>query len=121
RHAGRVLSACRTPTGIAELASAITGDAHGLDDAAPAAAVVLRGLAIALDGPPPASTAERRLLWQRVDVSTDEIAGTVITYGLRPPGTGRWPAMMRERADLGPDHPLDRARAAPSRRIDTAR
>lgn len=116
-----MLSACRTPTGIAELASAITGDAHGLDDAAPAAAVVLRGLAIALDGPPPASTAERRLLWQRVDVSTDEIAGTVITYGLRPPGTGRWPAMMRERADLGPDHPLDRARAAPSRRIDTAR
>jgi uncharacterized protein (TIGR02679 family) len=96
-----VLSAGRKPTGIAELASAITGDAHGLDDAAPAAALVLRGLAIALDIPPPASAAERRLLWQRVEVSTDEISGTVITYGLRPPGTGRWPTMMRERADLG--------------------
>lgn len=96
-----VLSADRTPTGIAELASAITGDAHGLDDAAPAAALVLRGLAIALDVPPPASAAERRLLWQRVEVSTDEISGTVITYGLRPPGAGRWPGMMRERADLG--------------------
>ncbi len=96
-----VLSAGRTPTGIAELASAITGDAHGLDDAAPAAALALRGLAIALAVPPPASAAERRLLWQRVDVSTDEISGTVITYGLRPPGTGRWSAMMRERADLG--------------------
>jgi uncharacterized protein (TIGR02679 family) len=96
-----VLSAGRTPTGIAELASAITGDAHGLDDAAPAAALVLRGLAFALDVPPPASAAERRLLWQRVEVSTDEISGTVITYGLRPPGTGRWSAMMRERADLG--------------------
>jgi len=116
-----VLSAGRTPTGIAELASAITGDVHGLEDAAPATTLVLRGLAIALDVPPPASAAERRLLWQRVDVSTDEISGTVITYGLRPPGTGRWPTMMRERADLGPDHPLDRARAAPIRRNDTAR
>jgi uncharacterized protein (TIGR02679 family) len=94
-----VLSAGRTPTGIAELASAITGDAHGLDDAAPAAALVLRGLAIALDVPPPASASERRLLWQRVEVSTDEISGTVLTYGLRPPGTGRWSAMMRDRAD----------------------
>jgi uncharacterized protein (TIGR02679 family) len=96
-----VLSADRTPTGIAELASAITGDAHGLDDTAPAAALVLRGLAIALDVPPPAAAAERRLLWQRVEVSTDEISGTVITFGLRPPGLGRWSAMMRDRADLG--------------------
>jgi uncharacterized protein (TIGR02679 family) len=97
----KVLDADQPPTGIAELASAMSGDAHGLDDGAPAAALVLRGLAFALDVPPPASAAERRLLWQRVRVSTDEISGTVITYGLRPPGTGRWPAMMRERADLG--------------------
>jgi uncharacterized protein (TIGR02679 family) len=96
-----VLDTDQPPTGIAELASGITGDAHGLDDGAPAAALVLRGLAFALDVPPPTSAAERRLLWQRVGVSTDEISGTVITYGLRPPGTGRWPAMMRERADLG--------------------
>jgi uncharacterized protein (TIGR02679 family) len=96
-----VLTAGREPAGIAELASAISGDAHGLDDTAPASALVLRGLAIALDVPPPGSAAERRLLWQRVEVSTDEISGTVITYGLRPPGTGRWPAMMRERASLG--------------------
>jgi uncharacterized protein (TIGR02679 family) len=79
----------------------VTGDAHGLDDGAPATALMLRGLAFALDVPPPTSAAERRLLWQRVGVSTDEISGTVITCGLRPPGTGRWAAMMRERADLG--------------------
>jgi uncharacterized protein (TIGR02679 family) len=97
----RVLDADQPPTGIAELASVMTGDSHGLDDGAPAAVLVLRGLAFALDVPPSASAAERRLLWQRVGVSTDEISGTVITYGLRPPGTGRWPAMMRERADLG--------------------
>jgi hypothetical protein len=41
------------------------------------------------------------LLWQRVGVSTDEISGTVITWGLRPPGGDRWSAMIRERADLG--------------------
>jgi uncharacterized protein (TIGR02679 family) len=97
----RVLDADQPPTAIAELASGVTGDAHGLDDGAPAAALMLRGLAFALDVPPPTSAAERRLLWQRVGVSTDEISGTVITCGLRPPGTDRWAAMMRERADLG--------------------
>jgi len=97
----KVLDVDQPPTGIAELASGVTGDAHGLDDGAPAAALVLRGLAFALEVSPPASAAERRVLWQRVGVSTDEISGTVITYGLRPPGTDRWSAMMRERADLG--------------------
>jgi uncharacterized protein (TIGR02679 family) len=97
----RVLDADHPPTAIAELASGVTGDAHGLDDGAPATALMLRGLAFALDVPPPASAAERRLLWQRVGVSTDEISGTVITCGLRPPGPGRWAAMMRERASLG--------------------
>jgi uncharacterized protein (TIGR02679 family) len=87
--------------GLAELASEITGDAHGLDDGSPAAALVLRALAYALDAAPAVSAAERRDLWQRVGVSTDEISGTVITWGLRPPGTDRWPAMMRERAELG--------------------
>ena len=69
--------------------------------AASAAALVLRALAVALDVAPAASAAERRLLWQRVGVSTDEVSGTVITWALRPPGRDRWSAMMRERADLG--------------------
>jgi uncharacterized protein (TIGR02679 family) len=97
----KVLDTDHPPAAIAELASAVTGNAHGLDDGAPAVPLVLRGLAFALDVPPPASAAERRLLWQRVGVSTDEISGTVITYGFRPPGPDRWSAMMRERADLG--------------------
>ena len=101
RALAEVLDGERPPAGIAELASEITGDAHGLDDGAPAAALVLRALAFALDAPPTASAADRRLLWQRVGVSTDEISGTVITYGLRPPGADRWSAMMRERAGLG--------------------
>jgi uncharacterized protein (TIGR02679 family) len=87
--------------GLGELASEITGDAHGLDDGSAAAALVLRGVAYALGAAPAASAGERRDLWRRVGVSTDEVSGTVITWALRPPGADRWSAMMRERADLG--------------------
>jgi uncharacterized protein (TIGR02679 family) len=97
----KVLDGDRTPTGIAELASSMTGNAHGLDDGTAAAALILRGLALALGLSAPASAAERRTLWQQVGISVDEISGTIITYGLRPPGLDRWSAMMRERADLG--------------------
>src|SRR5690348_6522942 len=96
----RVLDDSHPPIGLAQLASEITGDAHGLDGGVPAA-LVLRALAAALDTAPAGSAAERRLLWQRVGVSTDEVSGTVITWALRPPGRDRWSAMMRERADLG--------------------
>jgi uncharacterized protein (TIGR02679 family) len=96
----RVLDDSHPPIGLAELASEITGDAHGLDSGVPAA-LVLRALAIALGAAPAASAAERRHLWQRAGVSTDEVSGTVITWALRPPGRDRWSVMMRERADLG--------------------
>lgn len=96
----RVLDDSHPPVGLAELASEITGDAHGLDSGV-CAALVLRALAIALDAAPAVSAAERRHLWQCVGVSTDEVSGTVITWALRPPGRDRWSAMMRERADLG--------------------
>jgi uncharacterized protein (TIGR02679 family) len=86
---------------LAELATEFTGTAHGLDDGTPAAAIVQRAVALALDVAPPASAAERRALWQRVGINTDEISGTVLVWSLRPPGTDRWSAMMRERADLG--------------------
>lgn len=97
----RVLDDTRPPTGLAELASEVAGNAHGLDDGSPAAALVLRALAFARQAPPAASAAERRALWQRVGVATDEISGTVIVWGVRPPGPDRWSAMMRERAELG--------------------
>jgi uncharacterized protein (TIGR02679 family) len=96
----RILDDPHPPIGLAELASEITGDAHGLDGGV-RAALVLRAIAIAFDAAPAASAAERRLLWQRAGVSTDEVSGTVITWALRPPGADRWSAMMRERADLG--------------------
>jgi uncharacterized protein (TIGR02679 family) len=97
----RVLDDTHLPTGLAELASEICGDAHGLDDGFPAAALILRALAFALETPPAASAADRRQLWQSVGVSPDEISGTVITWALRPPGRDRWSVMMCDRADLG--------------------
>lgn len=101
RVVAAVLAADRAPRSLAELATEHTGTAHGLDDGAPAAALALRGLAFAMQAPPPASAAERRALWHRVGISTDEISGTVLVWALRPPGADRWSAMMRERADLG--------------------
>jgi uncharacterized protein (TIGR02679 family) len=64
-----------------ELAAAVTGDAHALDDGRPLAALVLRGLT---DGPLPASAAERRRLWESVGVHADTVSTTVLTLGLCP-------------------------------------
>ncbi|MCW2530272.1 MAG: hypothetical protein JWM76_5132, partial [Pseudonocardiales bacterium] len=89
------------PRLLGELASIATGSAHGLDEGHSPSALVLRAVAIALGEPPPESAAERRALWQGLGVEPDLISGTVITWGLRPPGADRWSAMMRERADLG--------------------
>ena len=86
--------------GLAELASPVTGDAHGLDDGAPAAALVLRGLAFALRCRPPrrppngGSLAARRRQHRR---------GIRHGYHLGTSPAGQRPlvGMMRERADLG--------------------
>lgn len=96
-----VRAADRAPRSLAELAIEHTGTAHGLDDGSPVGALALRGLAFALQAAAPTSAAERRAMWQRVGVSTDEISGTVLGWALRPPGADRWSAMMRERAGLG--------------------
>lgn len=90
---------------LAELAGRTTGDAHGLDDGHLAAALLLRAVAAATGEPAPSTPAERRALWERVGVTTDQVSGTVLVWGLRPPGPGPWAAMMRERADQGlPTH-----------------
>lgn len=47
------------------------------------------------------TSAQRRSLWAMLGVLTDQVSGTVITWALRPPGSSRWAATMRERADLG--------------------
>jgi uncharacterized protein (TIGR02679 family) len=86
---------------LGELASRATGSAHGLDDGRTTPALVLRAAAIALERPPPESSAERRALWQRLGVEPDLISGTVMVWALRPPGADAWSAMMRDRAAIG--------------------
>lgn len=86
---------------LAALAGRATGGAHGLDDSRLAATVLLRAAALALGVDPPESAAGRRALWRDLGVATDAVSGTVLAWRLRPPGAGRWPAMMRERAELG--------------------
>ncbi|WP_232425398.1 TIGR02679 family protein [Pseudofrankia inefficax] len=86
---------------IGALATATTGDSHGLDDARLTSAAVLRAVAIACGLPAPASSADRRALWRMVGVATDSVSGTVLVWSLRPPGCDPWSEMMRLRADLG--------------------
>jgi len=84
-----------------ELAQVVTGTAHGLDDDTPLTRLVLRGLALAVTGEPdqPAGAAERRALWEAAGVTTDTVATTALTYGLRPLGDGWRAAQLRTRAD----------------------
>ncbi len=74
------------PCGRGELASLLTGDAHGLDDGSLVGAVVLRAAAAIAGTPYPASPAGRRALWRSVGVITDEVSTTALTAGLRSTG-----------------------------------
>jgi uncharacterized protein (TIGR02679 family) len=111
---------------LAGLAGAATGNSHGLDDGTLTGSLVLRAVAAAAGEPVPRTAAERRALWELVGVTPDQVSGTALAWGLRPPGASRWAAMMRDRAELGlvshltlyelrafPDEPL----AAPGQRV----
>jgi uncharacterized protein (TIGR02679 family) len=85
---------------LSELAAHTTGDAHGLDEGRLTGILVLKAIAAACALPSPDSAAGRRLLWERVGVSTDALSGTVMVWGLAPPGSHPWARMMRARSDL---------------------
>lgn len=92
-----------------ELAAAVTGDAHALDDGRPLCAVVLRGLT---GGPLPPTAAARREVWASVGVQSDSVSTSVLTLGLRPLAGGP----LLAAADRGdPVHltPWDLARRDP--------
>lgn len=86
---------------LGELATRTTGDAHGLDEGRATARLVLRAAAAALAVPAPATARDRRELWAVLGVSPDTVSGTVLTWGLRPPGDSPWASSMRLRADAG--------------------
>ncbi|WP_282202938.1 TIGR02679 family protein [Kitasatospora fiedleri] len=87
------------PYGRGELATRVTGTAHGLDDDTVLSRLVLRGLARATGGEPPEHAPGRRALWRAAAVVPDEVSSTVLTYGLRPVGSGWRERALRERAD----------------------
>jgi uncharacterized protein (TIGR02679 family) len=96
----RVLSAPATRT-LGELAALVAGDAHALDAGRRAGTIALRGLAAERSEPAPTTADERTRLWGQVGVRTDDVSGTALVLGWRPPGSSRWAGMMRERAELG--------------------
>jgi uncharacterized protein (TIGR02679 family) len=89
------------PIGRTELASSIGGSSHALDDGTVLSALILRGIASALDATPPSTAIERRLMWERAGIRSDEVSTTVLTYGLRPTGRSAVAASVRRRSDGG--------------------
>jgi uncharacterized protein (TIGR02679 family) len=85
------------PSGRGELASVVSGDAHGLDDGRLLGAVTLRAAAAITATPYPSSPAGRRTLWRAVGVHTDEVSTTALTSGLH--STSR--CWLDERTDAG--------------------
>lgn len=81
-----------------ELAVAVTGDAHALDEGRALAAVVLRGLA---GGSVPATAALRRKQWEESGVLADTVSTSVLTLGLRPVVAGPREQALRDAADRG--------------------
>lgn len=87
--------------GRAELASSVAGNSHALDDGTVLGALVLRAIALMLDAVPPATPVERRALWERVGVLSDEVSTTVLTLGLRPDGADPVATGVRARSGAG--------------------
>jgi len=73
--------------GRTELATAVAGSSHALDDGSVLGALVLRAIAARLGTPLPSSAGERRQLWSQGGVLSDEVSTTVLTLGLHPRGT----------------------------------
>lgn len=114
-HLARTESPTAGQIPLGTLAARFTGNAHGLDAETLSSTLVLRGLTLSRGEPPASSAAERRQVWASAAVATDQVSGTVITWGLRPPGDDPWSRMMRDRAELGlithlTAHELQRAR-----------
>lgn len=70
--------------GRSDLAAAVLGDAHALDDGRPVGRLVLSALASLEGNSLPLGSADRRRLWAEHGVISDETSSTVLTAGLRP-------------------------------------
>jgi hypothetical protein len=69
-----------------DLAAAVTGESHALDDGRTVTALVLRALAARRGEPPPVGPAARRELWEGAGVRVDAVSTTCLVLGLRASG-----------------------------------
>ncbi|WP_067862729.1 TIGR02679 family protein [Nocardia shimofusensis] len=89
------------PRMLGQLATLVAGDAHALDNDRLAGRLALRALSFAFDQPDPVGPRDRIAVWQLAGITADTVSGTVLTWGLRPPGNDPWSVMMCSRAELG--------------------
>ncbi|UGT60871.1 TIGR02679 family protein [Nocardia asteroides] len=86
---------------LGQLATDVAGDSHALDGDRLAGRLAIRALSLAFDRPDPLTARDRSTLWQLAGITVDAVSGTVLTWGLRPPGRDQWSAMLRTRTELG--------------------
>lgn len=98
------LSSGPVATSRTELAAALAGDAHGLDDGTTTAQLVLRGLAVEAGEAVPTTPAPRRALWERFGVRIDAVSTTCLTLALRATGGGAAARLDLAAADGDPIH-----------------
>jgi uncharacterized protein (TIGR02679 family) len=101
RTAAQALARLPAPIARTDLAVAVSGDAHALDDGNAAAVLVLRALAARLGEPPPVTTAHRRALWERFGVRVDLVSTTCLTLGLRATDDGPVASRLALAAGVG--------------------
>jgi uncharacterized protein (TIGR02679 family) len=72
---------------IASVAARLTGNSHALDPGSPLATLILRGISLVHQCSMPASASERRELWSKAGVVSDELSAPVLTFNLLLPNT----------------------------------
>ncbi len=67
---------------LASVAARLTNNSHGLDQDAPLATIIMRGLALLYNCAMPKSTAARRDLWAKAGIACDELSAPVLVFNL---------------------------------------
>lgn len=70
---------------IASVAARLTGNSHALDPGSPLATLILRGVSLVYQCGMPASASQRRELWSKAGVVSDELSAPLLTFNLLLP------------------------------------
>lgn len=89
---------------LPKLATRATGHSHALDHRTPLSALVLDALASRTNTPRPATTEQRRELWDQFNVIVDDLASTVLVLNLPATGNGLGDWLSSAAATATPFH-----------------